>query len=164
MRHARKVLAVAVLLFFAGCGGIKPEGQRLLWSAAINAKERAVVMATLAKTLRAKDPADAEATARYLREHVDGLAADAKALEDWVRAVEFTGKLSQNSRQAIGAMAENAADRAKNWTAARPKLRAEGLPAEEWEAIAVAHANALTAVAKNYADLYQAVKPKEPAP
>lgn len=153
----RAGIAVLMLAFLvSGCGGVSSQAKQLLGVAALGARERAVTFAAMGKVLGAKDSKDESSVQRAISAHAAGLAADAKALADFVEVVSQDG-LSKAGKAALADIARVSKARSENWTALSPILVAKGVPPAEWEQFSQAHADSLAGLAATYASLADAV-------
>jgi hypothetical protein len=109
---------VFVTLFMVGCSTLNKESQQSLFAAASAAKELSLGFALLQNTFVQDD----QAVKDYIKNHVDGMMLEAKALADIASASQL-GSLRNATKRQIISVAENARAREENFFQMRNKLQ-----------------------------------------
>lgn len=165
-RHAGcgLVLSAMLCVLFVGCSKVNDSSVGILQAAASGARERAMSFELIRPLLAAKVAANQAAAEKFFQYHADGLQAQAKGLDDIVKALTADRTIREATAKALQDAADTAAARVENMKLAGGMITAKGGAAADVEKVAlwaVQHIEALGTQAMALRRVAETFKPKQ---
>jgi len=151
------------LFLLPGCDRISGEQLGLLTAGAVAAKERASAFEIIRGGITAAEPQHAAGVQKWSAAHAEGLAAQAKGLNDLVESVRLHNALGDAARQQIALEAETAAARLDGFVKVLPYLMGAG-DGTAFKAWAEDHGKALKVQAETLKALALKLQKGKPKP
>jgi hypothetical protein len=156
-------LVVLALMFAGGCRRITKDDATEIKTLAESAKERASSFVLVKNSIVPVIKEDKIGVDRWIVAHGEGLAAQAKGLDDLTRAVTAQKTLHEVTVNQIKNEADTAAARAKDFSLMAPKITGATVEdAAKIEAWKIGHSSGLSNQAALLSTLSASVPPKPP--